>query len=102
MAIAWIPTESETSWYDEGYAYTVACERQVGGLLLAVSRVLSAGRMSPIVGRRVFAGQDEPLLNAILGADGHARTLLVDQVIRGGSFTLGDILNCCTCQGDLD
>jgi hypothetical protein len=102
MTVAWIPSDSEASWLDDGYAYTVACERQGGGLLLAVSRVLAAGRMSPIVGRRIFSGQDEPLLGAILGVEGPARTILVDEVIRGGAFTLGDILSCCSCEIDIE
>ncbi len=88
-------------WFDEGYFYTVVCNRTAGELILDVSRVLSAGRMSPLVGRRSFPEQEESLLDAILGAGGHRRTMLVDEIIRGDTLALGEFLHAGTCVVNL-
>ena len=71
-------------WMDEGYAYAVAAVRQEGAIALEVTRRLALGRMSPIVGRRVFEMEQEEALACILGTMGPARTYLVDEIIRGG------------------
>jgi hypothetical protein len=92
---------SAQRWADEGYTYTVMMSRTVGIIVLEVSRVLIAGRMSPIVGRRAFVQDEEPLLGAILGAPGPARTLLVDRIIRGGPLLLHDVLKESACEADL-
>jgi hypothetical protein len=72
--------------------YRVSSERQNDGIMLDVSRVLSVGRMSPIVGRHTFSIQDEPVLAQVLGTQGQARTELIDRIIRGGSLTLTEFL----------
>jgi hypothetical protein len=69
--------------------------------MLDVSRVLIAGRMCPIVGRRSFLQEEEPILGAIIGTDGPARTLLVDRIIRGGPVLLDDVLRETACEADL-
>ena len=88
-------------WFDEGYAYTVVCTRTAGELMLDVSRVLAAGRMSPLVGRKSFPVREEPVLGAILGAGDHTSTMLVDEIIRGESLSLGEFLRESTCEVNL-
>ena len=92
---------STDSWIDGGYAYHVAVCRDSDSVRLDVSRVLANGRMSPIVGRRAFMGHEEPVLSAIFAGGAVARSLLVDQIIRGGPIWLGDILQTCSCEADL-
>jgi hypothetical protein len=79
-------------WTDDGYAYSVACERHADAITVDVSRRLAAGRMSPVVGQRAFLFDEEALLTAIVNTEGSARTLLADRVIRGEPFSLRDIL----------
>ncbi|MEP6574719.1 MAG: hypothetical protein ABJD11_18605 [Gemmatimonadota bacterium] len=82
---------SSEQWTDDGYAYSVAFERHVDAITIDVSRRLAAGRMSPVVGQRVFLFDEEELLTTIVNSTGSARTMLADRVIRGEPFSLQDI-----------
>ena len=88
-------------WMDDGYNYSVVCERHPGALMLNVSRRLATGQMSPIVGRRAFLEHEERLLGVIVGVEGPARTRLVDQIIIGGPIILTDLLDETPCGADL-